>query len=293
MWADTLTTEEVDASLDAARALESVGWAAPLLSRTKPILDRLRAGQKDKAAYGANPLQPSEISFLFEIRFAHAMASAGLTAEYEHSAGAGNSTIDFRVGLNPPWLIELVSLRESKGFKSAVFGSETAQGFLLSTGADDPWQSEEGETLKAQGRIGEKAFDEKKGPIKFPEPAGSIHMIMVDARGFGGAGLGDEADWAQIALGPNAVEPELVKVWKNTKTGKFEPIKGIFQPDCPIRAAPTVQRRVHFIGFVCESSFTAREIAEKSFYCCNPALFPDEQTARQIMSSWPLKRHAN
>ena len=38
MWADSLTTEEVDATLEAARQLRDVLWAAPLLDGTKPIL---------------------------------------------------------------------------------------------------------------------------------------------------------------------------------------------------------------------------------------------------------------
>ena len=118
MWADSLTTEEVDATLEAARQLGAVPWAAPLLDGTKPILDRLRAGVNDRDAYRANPLRPSDMSFLFEIRFARSLAMAGLAAEYEHGAGVGKSSVDFRVNLDPPWLVELVSLHESDGFKS-------------------------------------------------------------------------------------------------------------------------------------------------------------------------------
>ena len=154
MWADSLTTEEVDATLEAARQLRDVLWAAPLLDGTKPILDRLRAGVSDREAYRANPLRPSEMSFLFEIRFARALATAGVAAEYEHGAGVGKSSVDFRVNLDPPWLVELVSLHESDGFKAAAWRSGVWQGFALHTGSDDPRQSEEGETLKALERIG-------------------------------------------------------------------------------------------------------------------------------------------
>jgi hypothetical protein len=77
MWADTLTTEEVDATLEAAHLLGTVPWAVPLLDGTKPILDRLRAGVTDRDTYRKNPLRPSEMSFLFEIRFARSLARHG------------------------------------------------------------------------------------------------------------------------------------------------------------------------------------------------------------------------
>lgn len=292
MWADSLKTEEVQGSLSAADQLDGVPWAVPLLSQTKPIVDRLRAGVADREAYRANPLQPSDMSFLFEIRFARALADAGLSAQYEHGAGVGNTTVDFRVGLDPPWLVELVSLHESDAFKAASWKSGAMAGFVLGTNADDPRQSEEGETLKAQERIGAKAFDRKQGPIKFPEPNGSIHMIMVDARGFLGDGHGDTDDWSQIALGPDGLNPHHIKHWTNPKTGKRAPIMGLFQPDCPQMAAPTLQSRVHFIGFVCESSFAAGEIKQRVFYCCNTALFADEGAAKAVMARWPLRRNA-
>jgi hypothetical protein len=114
MWADSLTAEEVDATLNAADQLSTIGWAAPLLRQTKPIPDRLRAGTIDIDAYRAGPLRPSEMSFLFEIRFAGSLASAEVSAEYEYGAGVGNTTIDFRVNLDPPWLVELASDRRPR-----------------------------------------------------------------------------------------------------------------------------------------------------------------------------------
>jgi hypothetical protein len=123
MWADSLTEAEVEGTLYAADQLVSVSWAAPLLNRTKPILDRLRIGKDNRELYRENPLKPSEKSFLFEIRFAHSLAMAGVTAEYEHSTGEGNTTVDFKVNLDLPWLVELVSLHESEAFKKASWAS--------------------------------------------------------------------------------------------------------------------------------------------------------------------------
>jgi hypothetical protein len=292
MWADSLTTEEVQATLAAADELRGVNWAAPLLARSEQILERLSEGLTDKKAYGANPLHPSEMSFLFEIRFALAFASAGVVAEYEHAAGVGNSSVDFRAALTPPWLVELVSLHESEEFRAATWKSGAMGGFVLCTNAGNPRQSEEGETLKAQERIGSKAFDRKQGPIKFPEPNGAIHMIMVDARGFLGDGRGDDVDCHQIAYGPSGLSPQFVKHWTNPKSGERAPIKGLFQPSCPLTAAATFQARIHFIGFVCERTFRRDEIRQRAFYCCNPALLSDE-AAHAAMERWPLRCSAS
>jgi hypothetical protein len=204
----------------------------------------LRVGLNDKGAYGANPLVPAEMSFLFEIRFAAAIAAAGLFAEYEHSSGVGNSTVDFRVALDPPWLVELVSLHESDAFKAATWSNGVYQGYMLRTDADNPKQSTEGEALKAQERIGAKVFERKRGPIKFPEPDGSIHMVMVDARGFGGDGHGDTADWCQKAHGPCGLNPAHVMRWTHPKTGVRMPIRGLFEPECPLAAAQTSRARL-------------------------------------------------
>jgi hypothetical protein len=290
MWTDTLTSEEVVGTLRAAERLKTMNWAAGLLSQIKPILDRLRVGLNDKDAYRANPLVPSEMSFLFEIRFAAAIAAAGLSAEYEHSSGVGNSTVDFRVALDPPWLVELVSLHESDAFKAATWSDGVHQGYILHTDADDPKQSTEGEALKAQERIGAKVFERKRGPIKFPVPDGSaIHMVMVDARGFGGDGHGDAIDWRHIAHGQHGWNAAQVMRWTNTKTGVRMPIRGLFEPECPLEAAQTLQARLHVIGFICERTFAETEIAADTVYLCNPSLFEDEAAANVTMSRWPLR----
>jgi hypothetical protein len=93
MWADSLTEAEVEGTLYAADQLVSVNWAVSLLDRTKPILDRLRIGKDNKELYRENPLKPSEMSFLFEIRFAYSLAMEGVTAEYEHRTGVGDTTV--------------------------------------------------------------------------------------------------------------------------------------------------------------------------------------------------------
>jgi hypothetical protein len=75
-----LKTEEVTATLEAVDQLGSGAWAKPLLTQAASVLDRLRVGLNDKDAYRTNPVTSAEMSFLFEIRFARALAHAGLTA---------------------------------------------------------------------------------------------------------------------------------------------------------------------------------------------------------------------
>jgi hypothetical protein len=290
MWADSLTLAEVEATIGAATSLGGVSWAVPLLQRAKPILDRLRVGIIDRDSYRRNPLQPAEMSFLFEIRFARAIASTGLVADYEYAAGVGETTVDFRVGLNPPWFVELVSLHESEAFKRASWTSGAWYGYSLGTNAEDPRQSEEGETLKAQERIGNKVLGKGQKPIKFPEPSGVRHMLMVDARGFMGDGHGDGADWHQIGYGPLGLDSHLVKFWTNPTTGLYEPIRGVFEEHCPLAAARLIRERIHVLGFICEKKFDLDEISRQAFYCCNPALFGTEEEARHAMAAWPLRR---
>jgi hypothetical protein len=88
------------------------------------------------------------------------------------------------------------------------------------------------------------------------------------------------------------VDPHRIKYWTNLKTGERAPIMGLFQPGCPLIAAPTLQSRLHLIGFVCEGSFAEGEIKQRAFYCCNSALFANEDDARAAISRWPLQRSA-
>jgi hypothetical protein len=291
MWSDSLKAEEVEASLNAAGRLTNVVWAAPLLAQTATILERLRVGLDDKDAYRLNPISAAEASLLFELRFARALADEGVTATYEYAAGVGNSTVDFRVDLDPPWLVELVSLHESKAFKAASWKDGAFQGYVLRTDADDPKESEEGEMLKAQERIAAKVFERKQGAIKFPTPAEFIHMVMVDARGFMGGGHGDAEDWRQIVHGPVGLPHHVIQCWTNPKTGERAPIKGVFEQDCPLQAAKVIQERLHLVGVVCESSFCLSGIQQQSFYLCNPSLFSNEESAQRILRHWPLARH--
>jgi hypothetical protein len=288
MW-DSLSTEEVVATLRAADALEGVAWAGPLLADTAESVANLRERLKDRSA--GRPVEPGERGFFFELRYAETLHLYGLTAEYEFKAGVGDTSVDFRVDQDPPWLIELLSLRQSAAVRAAtqsdgIFSSLSLNSPPRDANRDQQTQSPEGELIKAQQRVGEKAFRGGQ-PIKFPEPSAALHMIMTDARAYSGIG-GDEIDWVQLALGAAPLPEHSVLMWPNPTTGQHEPIAGLFEARCPGRASATVRERVHVLGFVCEETFEAGEIAEKTIYIKNPALTA-ELDVQKALASWPLQ----
>jgi hypothetical protein len=302
-WADSLTEKEVEGTLACVDVLKEVPWAAPLLAIARAIVGKLLVGVADREAYAKNPVSSAEKSFLFELRFAAALATAGVNATYEHGAGVGDSTVDFLVHLEPrPWLVELVSLHESVALKAATWSHVDASsssvkvetfGFALGLDKEKPKQTDEGETLKAQERIGAKVFDSNgKKAVKFPGPGAAVHMLVVDARGFLGSGIGDTADWHHIVYGADGLRPELVKVWKDATTGKEAPIRGLLEADCPLPAAALVRERLHVIAFVCEKDFAPGELGKRMVFCWNPFRFESEDAAREALAHWPIQRRA-
>jgi hypothetical protein len=111
------------------------------------------------------------------------------------------------------WRVGTRTGKDESGSDVQVFG------FSLGLDKDKPKQSAEGETLRAQRCIGAKVFGDSKRPIKFPEPADAVNMVMADARGYLGSGIGDGADWHQIVSGARGLWPELVQHWVDPKTG--------------------------------------------------------------------------
>ena len=83
------------------------------------------------------------------------------SSDYEHKARVGETkSIDFRIGGDPEFLIEVVSLRTSEGVKEASCDQDGWFEFLMSSyNLDDKVlekQSEESEIIVAQGKLVEK-----------------------------------------------------------------------------------------------------------------------------------------
>lgn len=177
MWSDILTTREAEYTQGALAALCDVEWAAPLIRRVK---------EAGGLVAGAKPL-------LFEVRFANELHRAGATPQYEYRAGVGDSTVEFRIPGDREWLVELVSIRASEAAKAAIRQTGMLYEQVLSTTAPERSQSEEGEMITAEQKMGEKVFADGK-PTKFPPPASSIHVIIADMRGYLDHG-GDVVDY--------------------------------------------------------------------------------------------------
>ncbi len=101
------------------RAVEALGpldWARGLLKRVRSLGIKLE-----------------EDDTLFELRYAHDLARAGVTPVYEHPTGVGNSKIDFKLPGRVPWLVELVSIQESDAIKAATVKETLANGIRTET----------------------------------------------------------------------------------------------------------------------------------------------------------------
>jgi hypothetical protein len=278
LW-DNLTSAEAQFMQHVLQTLKNEPWAKQLV---RTIND-------------AGGITQANMPFLFEARVAYALHERGIKPDYEYKTDVGNSSVDFRIiGKSKNWLVEIVKIGESAAAAAATHQHGPYIGGLLKTPsagatADEAKESPEGELLLAEQKIAEKVVS-GRNPIKFPKPtAGSFHMIIIDMRAF--LHGGDEDDYAQICYGAAGVHhPANVFNWPNPSTGKAEPIKGLFQPANPLRGAPVIQERVHFLGFVTEKSYKAGEISKVMRPFANPHLLGDEQEASHAWKTNPLRQ---
>ena len=142
--------------------------------------------------------------------------------------------------------------------------------------------------IKAAEKIGEKVFA-NGGPTKFPIPTAAKHLILTDMRGFLDQG-GNYLDYLQIAYGQRGIPPD--HAWATlfwpTQSGTLEPNKGLFEKTNPLTAAPLIQERIHFLGFICEKGYEEGEIGRIAYYFANPNMFSDDREAKRILASYPL-----
>lgn len=260
MWSDSLTESEATYTLQVISELRSAAWASLLLRRID---------ERGGIIVANKPL-------LFEARFAYELHRRGVRSEYEHPAGVGDSTVEFKISTSKEWLIELVSVGESDGIRHATKtnGSFTTMSLSSSnaradTSRDEQKQSEEAEMITAQHKIGEKVLSRGQS-TKFPRPTNAIHAILVDMRGYLGEG-GDHIDYRQIAYGPDGVprdQKHFVHCWQG------KPIRGLFErlENHPAKAASLLQERIHMLGFIVEKDYRESEIASRAYWLPNPHL---------------------
>lgn len=220
---------------------------------------------------------------MFEVRYTHELFLAGSSATYEYGTGIGDSSVDFRTDTSPAWLIELVSVRTSAATRRATRKVGPLSEALLVPTPDDPDRSEAGEIIRAQGKISEKVLA-GSAPTKFPPVGDSIHMILIDMRGFLLHG-GDSGDYCEIAYGPQLFRPHQLPLLHRI-SGRL--VQGLFEPDNRRAAARLIQERIHFLSFVCEREFYEGEIGKVACNVPNYNLFPDTDAALEALKSHPL-----
>lgn len=250
--------------------LTETSWARPLLA--------------DISKHGG--LKRTNKDRFFELRFGYALQQAGVEPLYE-VPGEGESTVDFGFSCDgQDWLVELMRLEETQAVKDATRTHVDEHGIpwaelSLSTNAEKPEQSTEGETLKAVERICQKC--ERDGrPHKFPVPDGAYHVILVDFRTF--INGGDVQDRIHVALGGEYVSGEFCRlVWEGNL------ISGVFNERTPVHGAVEARERVHFIGFVNEKKFEPGAFASATQFIANPYLFTTATHVQAAMTTWPLQ----
>jgi hypothetical protein len=151
----------------------------------------------------------------------------------------------------------------------------------LATNAEDPRQSEEGETLKAVQRICQKC-ERQSHPHKFPVPHGAYHALLVDFRTF--LNGGDAYDRIHVGLGGEYIPDRYCRrLWQ----GKL--ISGVFSPRTAVRGAREARDRVHFLGFVNERTYAPGEFAGATQFIANPHIFCNAEQVHAAIETWPLK----
>jgi hypothetical protein len=267
---DFLSDREAQFVDSIARELAAVEWARPLLADINKHGGLTRA---NKARF-------------FELRFGYALQQAGIAPHYEVQ-GEGQSTVDFGFSCGgQDWLVELMRLEETQAVKEATHTRVDEDGIpwtglSLSTNAEKPSQSTEGETLKAVERICQKC--ERDGrPHKFPAPDGAYHAILVDFRTF--INGGDAHDRIHVGLGGEYVQNEFCRLaWDGNL------ISGVFNERTPSRGATEARARVHFIGFVNEKKFEPGAFAGATQFIANPYLLATATDVRAAIRTWPLQ----
>jgi len=265
---DFLTGDEGDFMQSAMSDLVDTPWA-------RPIVDDINA---------TGGLTGDNKAKLFELRFGYGLHGMGIQPRYE-VAGEGQSTLDFGFASGGhDFLVEMMRLEETDAVRSATKVEEFPDGARmlkrqLSTTAEDPRRSQEGETLKAVQRICQK-FENGGKPHKFPPIGSAIHVLLVDCRTlFNG---GDVWDRVHVGLGGSYVPSQYRHYWEG------KPISGVFSPETKVKGALEARERLHFIGFVNERSYAAGAIGAAIQLVAYPPLFKTADEARAALAGWPF-----
>ena len=243
---------------------------------------------------------------LLEARVAHELVLANREFAYEYATGVGNTTVDFLVEGHAQVLLEVASLRDSEGVKSAYRSEGPFTTFHLSSDnlrdAEREMQSIEAEVVVLQRKLGEKVYASGR-PIKFPEPQdGRYHVILMDVRRLFGGGEDMRSLVSELRLACFGhsdvayVEGHRFRIGAGVPdgTGNTQHLRGIFEDGShPIAAVPWLRSRIHAIHFVCETRFTAGELSGEGStpsiaVMANPFLLPTKGHRDAFREAYPL-----
>jgi large subunit ribosomal protein L30 len=271
---ESLRSDEADYMEAIIAELEDNSWAKPLLKRLEE----------------AGGITRRNKSLLFEIRLAHALHKAGITPVYE-APGEGDSTIDFQFeSKGTIWNVELTRLEETEAAKRATNTTIEKEGYefsqrSFSSTADDPRESEAGETLKAIERICQKCEKDDK-PHKFKVPTeGTVNVLLVDFRNFLD-GDGDESDMKHIANGGDGLHQMARREYEGKQ------VTGAFEEETKLKGSAYLRERVHLIGFVKEEEYKPGEFRKAIHFIPNPHLLNDPKKATALLKTWPFSDSA-
>jgi len=266
---DIFTGDEAASVERAIATISDRDWAKPIVA--------------DINANGG--LTGKNMNKFFELRFGHALETAGISPQYE-IPGEADSTLDFGfTSKKKPWAVELMRLNETQAAKAATVELED-DGIafvkrILSSGGSDPRQSPEGETLKTIQRICQKC--ERGGkPHKFSLPNGSYNAILVDMRNH--LNGGDVYDRIHIALATERVPDARLRYFWDGK-----PITGVFDKRTKMKGAAEARQRLHFLGFVRDREYQEAKFGAKIEFIGNPHLFASSEEMNAAMATWPLQ----
>jgi hypothetical protein len=276
-----ISTEELVYSREAFESIKGVAWLSPLV-------------REFKENGGFSKLDDNR-PFLFEIRYAADLVHRNIQAKKEAVCGVGKTNVDFEILQDIKCLIELVAINESSIIRDGRVtttevlspGVEIKTMSLISNAADQRLTVAK-EMIVCQGKILEKASTKDGKPHKFPSPSDkTLHIILVDARGFCG-GEGPDADqMKQMTHGPASMKAkELPDIqWYGDAA-----VEGLYVPGYPDIRAPLLQERIHGIGFVNEKHFGPNGVLDQTTYYPNLNLL----TVEDFCSLFPksLRRSA-
>jgi hypothetical protein len=228
----------------------------------------------------AGGIRKAPAGLLFELRFAYEarLQCPGAAITYEFDARVGGTTVDFLLpwrGMS--WLIELVSLNESKAIRGMRKASRAemspgvwVESVALSSEAEDAHETPAAELVRVGEKLEEKVWDRELGsPRKFPKPAvGWAHVLVVNMAGFEGMGYPDGAHCGEVVFGSKTIAAE----WRSDPGAG---IIGLFDPENRRPGAVALQDRIDVIGCVAEDPGAEgddNEIRKTIFLLGNPRL---------------------